>query len=127
MEAKTKRRPKRKPLGTQSVLTAPKRAGYVRRFVNDVDGRIERFQEAGYEIVQGNVETNSGQLGKDSKLGSAVHKGVGGGMKAVLMEIKQEWYDEDQKAKQERVDLSESSLKSKRTEGQYGDIRIGRS
>jgi hypothetical protein len=114
---------KRKPIGTQSRLVAPKRDGYARRFVNDIDGRVDRFKEAGYEVVTGDVETNSGQVGLDSQMGSAVCKGVGGGTKAVLMEIKQEWYDEDQAAKHAKIDHVESSLKQKK-QGQYGSIQI---
>lgn len=116
---------KRKPVGSQSRLVAPKRKGYVRRYVNDIDGRVGMFKEAGYDVVTGDVETNSGQVGLDSQLGSAICKGVGDGKKAVLMEIKQEWYDEDQATKQERIDHTESSLHDKK-QGQYGSIQIGR-
>ncbi len=118
---------KRTPIGTTQRLVAPKRAGYKRRYVNDVENRIEMFKAAGYEVVGGHVETNSGQAGLDSQMGNAVHKSVGNGTKAVLMEIKEEWYNEDQAAKQERIAESETALQSaKDKQGHYGEIQIGR-
>jgi len=118
---------KRTPIGTTQRLVAPKREGYKRRWVNDVDDRIAMFKAAGYEPVAGHLETNSGQLGLDSQMGNTVHKSVGGGQKAVLMEIKEEWYQEDQQAKQKRIDQTEAALVSaKDKQGHYGDIQIGR-
>lgn len=123
--AEPKRRPQRVPVGTRNVLTAPKREGYHRRFVNDTDDRIQTFIDAGYEVVKGDVSTGDDMVGNASKMGSAVSKSVGQGTKAVLMEIRQEWYDEDQKAKHNEITASESAMKQKRTEGQYGEIKIG--
>jgi hypothetical protein len=109
-------RPKRVPIGTRNVLTAPAKAGYVRRWVNDRDDRIERFREAGYEVVDGDVQVGDPRAGDPTKTGSPVMKSVGGGVKAYLMEIPKEWYDEDQKAKADRVNEMEKALDPKARE-----------
>ena len=121
------KRPKRIPLGTRNVLTAPKRIGYVRRFVNDEPGRIQQFEAAGYSVVKENITVGNPKIGKDLDPGSPVSLSVGGGTKAVLMEIREDWYREDQKAKQDRILMSENDMKRKlntRREGSYGGVEI---
>jgi hypothetical protein len=59
-------------------------------------------------------------------LGAYVTKSVGGGRVGYLMAIPEEFYKEDQAAKQAQVDASESAmrkpnLKSKQVEDQKGD------
>jgi len=126
-EAVEKKRPERVPLGTRNVLTAPKRPGYVRRFVNDEPGRIQQFEAAGYSVVKEDVQVGDPKAGKNLKPGSGVSLPVGGGTDAVLMEIKEEFYKEDQKAKQDRILMSENDMKRKlntKTEGMYGGVKI---
>lgn len=121
-------RPKRIPLGTRNVLTAPKRPGYVRRFVNDEADRVAQFEAAGYEIVREQVEVGDPKAGKASQLGKVVRPPVGSGTSAVLMEIKEEYYEEDQKAKQDRIDAGERdmrvNLKPGSDDGRYGKVDI---
>jgi hypothetical protein len=105
-------RPTRTPIGTRNKLTAPPREGYVRRFVNDVDGRIQMFEDAGYEAVRAPTQVGDPMAGDSSQLGSVVRKPVGGGVDAVLMEIPKEWYDEDQLAKEHRLKEKEKALLS---------------
>jgi hypothetical protein len=51
---------------------------------------------------------------------------VGNGIKGYVMRIKQEWYDEDQKSKQQVVDDMERSIKQDAMrEGLTGEIKIG--
>lgn len=122
-----KKRPERVPLGTRNILTAPKRAGYVRRFVNDEPGRIQQFEAAGYTVVKEDVQVGDPKIGKELQPGSAVSLSVGGGTKAVLMEIKAGWHEEDQKAKQDKIKMAESDMKRKlntKTEGVYGGVEI---
>ncbi len=45
-------RPSRRPVSRRVVLSAPQRAGYVRRWVNDAEGRIKIFEEGGWKPVQ---------------------------------------------------------------------------
>ena len=51
---------------------------------------------------------------------------VGGGQKQVLMSIEKEFFDEDQNAKQLKLDQIEESMKPKISEGMYGDIIISK-
>jgi len=120
-------RPIRVPLGTRNILTAPKKKGYERRFVNDVDGRVKQFEEAGYSIVREKIEVGDPKAGNPSNLGSAVSKPVGGGTNCVLMEIKEDWYKEDQKEKQDRILDGENDMKHKINSGRggtYGGVNI---
>jgi hypothetical protein len=123
-----RQRPQRRPIGTGNVLTAAQRPGFVRRFVNDHDGRVERFLEAGYEIVRNPAaDTSDPKAGKASNLGSPVRKSVGGGMHAVLMEIPADWYAEDQANKQREIsDVEQSMQRPNVGDGQYGSINISK-
>jgi len=121
-------RPIRVPLGTRNVLTAPKREGYVRRFVNDEKDRIQQFEDAGYTIVHEEVQVGDSKAGNETQVGSITNKAVGNGTRAVLMEIKEEWYQEDQKARQDRISVGENDMKRKLNErkaGHYGEFKVG--
>lgn len=125
-------RPKRTPLGIRNVLTAELRPGFVRRWVNDVDDRLSRAKEAGYTPVLKPTQTSDPRAGADSQIGTPVAKSVGGGTRAVLMEIPEGFYREDQEAKQHRVDATESGLrrqpgiKGQQYGGTYGKVEITR-
>lgn len=129
------RRKTRIPVGKRSVLNFPQRPGYVRRVVNDTnDGeRVKMFIEAGWVPVQmPNIDGGDKRAGADSQLATAVVRSVGGGTKGILMEIKKEWYDEDQAAKMKEIDRKEATLKRKKTsaanadaDGNYGEVDIG--
>ena len=124
---KAKKRPKRVPLGTRNVLKYPDRPGYVRRVVNDVEDRIQRFQNAGYEIVQNkNLPSGDPRAGDASQMGMPVSKSVGNGVKGVLMEIPEDWYKEDQQSKQDKISADEGAMRQNKggVEGAYGDIGI---
>ena len=130
--AKRANRPKRTPLGTRNVLTAEPREGFVRRWINDVDDRIERAKAAGYSPVQTPTEVGDPKAGADSQMGSVVAKSVGGGTRAILMEIPKDYYDEDQAAKQANVDRTEEGLsRQKGIKGEqlghvYGSVKVSR-
>jgi S1-C subfamily serine protease len=81
----------------------------VRRLVNDVDDRIERFQKAGWTPVEGE-QVGDAHAGDPSSVGSATVKSVGAGTKALLMEIPKEYYDADQADKQTKVDELEAAM-----------------
>lgn len=126
--SRVRNRPQRTPIGRRNVLTAEQRPGYVRRWVNDEDGRIAMFQEAGYEPVKTPTEVGDPMAGNASQLGSVVRKPVGGGKTAVLMEIPEEFYLEDQAAKEAHLKAKEGALLDEvKGEGFYGDgVRISR-
>jgi len=104
------RNKKRTPIGTRNVLKSENREGYVRRFVNNVDGRVDMFLDAGYSIVNDDTKTADDNVGSATKLGSNASRNVGGGTNAVLMEIPEEFYNEDQLAKEQKIKRSEESI-----------------
>lgn len=119
---------KRVPLKTRNVLTAPQRPGFVRRFVNNKGDRVQRFKEAGYLIVEDEIQVGDPKIGRSSQLGSDVRPHVGGGMQAVLMEIPEEYYKEDFKAAQNKISQVENEIRrtpnSQKTDGLTGQIEI---
>lgn len=123
-------RPKRTPIAQRNILTvANKRDGFKQRWVNDVDGRIQMFEEAGYTSVQRPTEVGDPQAGASTQVDRVVRKPVGGGITAVLMEIPEEYYAEDQQAKEAKIKHAEQSLLSEATDDEfYGDgIKVGKS
>jgi len=119
-----KKRAKRVPLGNPDKLRFPAREGFHRRVFNDKDGRIQAAMAAGYEPVRG--DDTGGPLGaKDpKKLGSIVKKEVGNKTTGVLMEIPIEYYEEDQKAKQDKLVHAEQAMQRNTPEGLTGEIKI---
>lgn len=128
-ETKTqKTRVTRTPVGgARDILTVHgKDPNFVYRWVIDSPGRIQRFVEGGYEVVQEDLEVGQKTVDRGSKLGSAVTKAGGSGQTLVLMRIPKEWYDEDQLAKQAQIDALEATMKSEAEQGNYGSVQISR-
>ena len=105
-------RPKRVPIGTRNILIAEQREGYYRRWVNDIQDRLNQFKEAGYgHVTKGDADISDQRAQDPSKMGSSVvKKAVGGGMYAYLMEIPLEFYREDQSEKQAYLDKIEKDI-----------------
>ena len=124
----TRERPKRTKNAShqKGPLTSIARPGYRNYFANDVDGRIDEMMELGYTpVINPNADTSDSADGRESKYGNAVRKSVGGGVKAILMEIPIEWYNEDYAEAQKTVDRSDAALNTNET-GQYGSVDIKR-
>ncbi len=102
---------KRIPLGTRNILTAPKKSGFVRRFVNDKGDRVESFKDAGWKAVDEDVQVGDPKIGKVSSMGSLVNPHVGGGQRAVLMEIPEDLYKKDRAASQASITKIENEIK----------------
>lgn len=108
--------PKRVPLHEQQRLGAKKRAGYQPRIFNDEGNKIQAALDAGYSIVN-DGRTISGHRSCDpGKFGNAATAYVGRNERGheitgVLMEIPQNWYDEDQAAKQMEIDAQEQQIR----------------
>ena len=124
----TQARPTRIPLaGRNRLAVKDKDEGYVYRYVNanlenDPD-RIERMQEAGYEIVP---RKQAGSLGDHridnaTPIGSAGSISVGQGTRAVLMRVRKEWFEADQAEKQKEVDAVEQTMR-KESKADYGKL-----
>ncbi|MBW1845538.1 MAG: hypothetical protein JRI94_00030 [Deltaproteobacteria bacterium] len=126
------RRKERIPVGQRNRLTAPRRPGYKRRFVNVQPGRVQMFEDAGYQMVTDQTydPDNPGVIKAGSQprgttpLGSAVVEEVGGGQQAVLMEIREDWFNEDQARKARRLDEMEAQIKRRpKKNGHYGSVK----
>ena len=109
--SRAKNRPKRVPIATRNILTTDQRDGFVRRWVNDTPGRVQMFEDAGYEIVREPTKVGDDRAGEASNVGASItRKSVGAGQEAVLMEIPIEFYEEDQAAKEQSLKSKEASL-----------------
>jgi hypothetical protein len=123
------RRVRRTPVGTRNVLTVNgKEAGYTYRLVNDSGDRVQEFLDNGWEVVKkDSVRVGDKRLGNSSATGSVATANVGQGMQAVVLRIKQEWYEDDQAAKQAQVNATEEATRSEALNGTYGKLEISRS
>jgi len=124
------KRRKRKPLGRRRRLQFPDRPGYHRHVFNDKDGRIQEQLDGGYDLVlEKDIDGGDLRFGADRQLGSPVSRSVGNDTKGVLMEIPQELYDEDQKAKTKKIDKEEREAlmpfsNQADKDDSYGNIKI---
>ncbi len=94
----------RVPLGVaRSKLSVPSRPGYVRRWINDTEGRLMNAEQGGYQYATDKLDTvgapDIDNVNRDlgARTSRVVDKTTG--QKAYLMEIKEEFYAEDQAAK----------------------------
>lgn len=99
-------------------LVAPKREGYVRRWVNDDGTRLADLEDKGYsfvtEQVSGDENITTTDLG--SKKSQTVGKKADGTpLTAYLMEMPKKWQDEDSQEKEAARQEVESQIKR----GQY--------
>lgn len=113
--------------GNRDILTIAehlKDPNYEYRFVLDIPGRLAKFDQGGWEVVKDDgVKVGQQAVDSGTRQGSAVTVSRGG-QTLVLMRIPKEWYDEDQKAKQEKVDTVEQAMmreiRAGRIDGQPG-------
>jgi len=126
------RRPERRtPVGgPRNVLTVTnKEPGYVYRVVNDVGDRVEYYKELGYEVVDDpKVRVGDRRAGKRGQVGTPVEVLVGQGIKGVVMRQREEFYNEDQKAKEANIVSDEETMykRARSEESDYGDLRISK-
>ena len=123
-------RPRRTPVeGYRNRLgVRGKDPAYEYRIVNDIDDRVERFKEGGWEPVTDTGHSiGDRRVDKPAEEGSVKTVSVGGGVTGVLMRIKKEWFDEDQKLKAKRVDELENTTRQEaRQNADYGSLKIER-
>jgi hypothetical protein len=119
-------RPRRTPVGTRNKLTVANRdPNFEYRIVNDVDNRIAEFQDAGWELVdKSEVRVGDRRVESASPEGSKAQISVGGGVKAFVMRIKKEWFNEDQAAKQARLNELEETMFNKARSDRYGKLEV---
>lgn len=118
----------RTPIGRRNILTVKgKDPNYVYRVVNDTGDRVQAFLDAGYELVKDQeVRVGDKRVDRTSAEGSISQLAVGQGVKAFVMRIKKEWYDEDQNSKQRYINEVEAATKAKALDGNYGNLEISR-
>jgi len=121
-------RVKRTPVGQRNVLTVSgKEEGYVYRVVNDAADRVQQFLDAGYELVDANsIRVGDKRVNTASPEGTKAQVSVGKGDKAFVMRIKDEYFKEDQAAKQAEIDRLEQTMKQKVAGADYGSLDIKR-
>lgn len=106
-----KNRPNRTPIHMRNVMTVKSQdANKVLRWVNDTDDRVQAFKDAGYTVVQRATQVGDNRADTAKQLGSAVERPVGGGGRAVLMEIDKDFYQQDQADKEKRIKTTEESM-----------------
>lgn len=98
---------------------------YVYRWVRNDEGRVQWFQERGYEVVTRGQEVGQKTVDQGSQLGSAITKFGGGTVTLILMRILREWFDQDQAAKEESIAATEATMKQP-GEGGFGSFTINR-
>lgn len=118
-EAWPKNRPERMSLGERGSLTYDpqllrelREQGLTPRLVSDDPGRIDAFLKRGYKFIQADGQIGDEKAAEASKMGANLVKHVGGGKSGFLMAIPTEWYEEDQRKKQDKVDESELAMKA---------------
>ena len=117
-----KNRPKRIPLHRRRVLEAAANPGFKRRWVNEELGAIDAYRDAGWVPVVGDEDISDKRAQTESTVGSVVRRVVNkdpnaSAKTAILMEIPEDLYAEDQAAKQKEVDRVEASYDPKKFEG----------
>lgn len=97
---------------TQKLAYAD-REGYRRYWFNDEPGRVHRAREAGYDHVFDPIQKQNVQriVGRNES---------GGPLLAFLMEIPQEWFEEDMAQYQKIVDEKEAAYKRGQVEALGG-------
>lgn len=122
---KSQDKPVRVPFGSHrsKLQVTDEFPGYVLRWINDVDGRLQAAQDGGYEFVERSEVPRLGQgaLHQDNTdLNSRVSKVVSRGepvIRGYLMKIKKKFYDEDKRAKEEINRAVDDALRAGRPGG----------
>jgi hypothetical protein len=117
----------RVPLGVaRAKLSVPERKGYVRRWVNDTEGRLMQAEQGGYQFATdqslqiGAPDVDNANRDLGARISRVVDKSTG--QKAYLMEIKADFYAEDQRMKAKTVAEKDALIKNGKLddgEGRY--------
>lgn len=103
-------RPTRRPFSSVELKLAHNiREGFHGHWFNDVANRVNRALEAGYEHVKGKDGKNVSRIVGVAEGGGPLH--------AFLMEIPEEWYQEDMAREQALIAERESAIKKGQPQG----------
>lgn len=116
-------RVKRTPITVRNRLSLRERdPNYHYRIVNDTDGRVDQFLERGWEVVK-DAKVGDKRVENSTGVGSIPTVSVGQGIKGVVLRIKNEYYEEDQRAKLAEVDATEATMhQDARRASDYGTL-----
>lgn len=123
-------RAKRVPVGTRGVIPRfQMEDGYQYRIVNDTDDRIERFEEAGWEMIDSAaLKKSERRVNSPAPEGSKARISVGQGTQGYIMRQRDEYYVADQAEKQDRVTASEETMRQQAlNKSDYGKLELSRS
>jgi hypothetical protein len=115
---------KRRPFGVANSKLGINREieGYHLRWINDTPGRLAMAQDSGYEFVTpdevGRVPLDREKT-KVKELVDTTSKD-GNPTYAYLMKIKQEWYEEDKKIREEQQDQFDDAIRAGSIENSAG-------
>jgi len=129
IEAEVKKERKRVPLhGRMNLTIDNERPGWHRCWVAEDPtrpGDVKRYQAAGYTFVEDpSMMVGDPTVNAATPFGSVVTRNGGLGVTLYLMEIPQEWYDEDRAAEEEERKAVEAQIfNPDRDGGQYGTIK----
>lgn len=138
---RAKDRPRRRRIESQRKLAAEPRAGFVSRWFNDYKGgqSIQQALDAGYTFREGRDTPPNGIEVEDAPMQQARSKGRGvvsrdvgldpytnQGMRAYLMDLPEEYYQEDRDAEEDELREREYQMTREGRDNPdfYGDIKI---
>lgn len=111
--------------------------GYVTRWFNDQDDRIQRAIAAGYEFVPrddvkqvGDKDVANGNTDMNSMVSRVVGRTVDNQpIRAFLMKLRKEWYEADKAKKEETNKLVDEAIRAGTAGGasiqnQYGEVKL---
>lgn len=130
-ELKDKARPKRTPVyeanRNKITVTNLDDQNYMHRWVNDVENRLQTFLEGGWIFVDKKGHAvGDGGVESSNVLGSALSKGMGGGVTSYLMRIPIALWKEDQerKEREENSALEADIRRNAKAGADYGKLVI---
>lgn len=132
----TKTHRERVPFSTnRKRLSVKKIDGYFTRFFNDIDDRVQRALDAGYEFVKpdeigsvGDKEVHGGNSDLNSKVSRVVGRDSNNkAIRAYLLKIRLAFYEEDKAKKEETNRLVDDAVRAGKAggasiENQYGNV-----
>lgn len=125
-EVLAEKRKKRRPVSgrVQKLAFDDVPSGYVARWVNDKDRRVQDFLSAGWEFLTNDENTVTVEY---DDMGTLVRRRVdkqlsGEPLYAYLMVIEEELYNEDQQRKQDNIDAMVEDLERGEASGLGGKI-----
>ena len=133
--ARVKNRPKRRPLHRRNLLDFShlKEKGFTYRLVNEVEGAVEAYEEAGWTVVEDRKsDPGNKRLQDANQVGTPVRRVVNKDHNAhnktgILMKIPTEYYNEDKAEIHRVIDEKEKSIdpreKAKTNPEVYGEMK----